>query len=253
MPENKKIRVLWLESAMSAHSTQTATRFIRDTDKSIDCMAKERNSINIIPQNDDAAFDYVKKMTHIFETIRDPHSWVKRDVLQEILRYYAGDRIMIFFSTKDECRYTFDQCLYHWNHQDRRKKLYLLDGYSTNMERKHIMENFENDGGVLFTTDLNSRGHSLNINIIINYDLGKYDTFKTYITRAGTSTNENCYIFSLVRGHRRGSNREKTNDQRKILAISTKLKIQMKKYYDFSRERRHHPSVRTTSIMNDTH
>ena len=36
-------------------------------------------------------------MVHIEKYVRDPHEWSKHEAIEQILRYYRGDGIIIFF------------------------------------------------------------------------------------------------------------------------------------------------------------
>ena len=104
-------------------------------------------------------------------------------------------------------------------------------------QRSHVIENFSKRGGVVFCTDLLSRGLTLDVSMIINFDVSVYDPVVTYIARSGVSSrreetgNLPTMVFTIVVGKRKGRGAY-VNDEYQMSRIRNELNIVI---HDFRR------------------
>eukprot|EP01083_Nonionella_stella_P268990 909709_1 len=240
------LRVLWLNSVFNPHTAQEAISTIRKLDTSINSCANERKKIHIV--NSYCETEDIRAMTHIVKHVRDDRRRTKVAALQQMVRYFAGDDILIFFNQKKTMRNTFEIFLTENDNCIRsrpRSMFYCIDGDCCNQERRDIMHNFAESGGIVFTTDLLNGGGYENpkVNVIINAEVPRFHPITKYIQRAAVS---NCkYVFTIVNTWRF------SNDENLICGIRSKIKIAFKSYHCFSQQRRRHKSVRGQSILDD--
>ena len=196
---------------------------------------------------------YIKQMSHIESFVDNDAFWRKREALEQILRYYRGDtHIIVFFNTKHSLRVNYDRI----QTVRPRAMLFMLDKEFNNEERRHIVNNFKNDGGVLFSTDLISVGMVFKVPIIINYDVPQFDPIKTYIKRCGVSQAKNVCVISIVnergqRGRVNGRHRSywtTDGDMQNMDRIKGTLALQFEDFYDFSADRRRNKAIRSRPI-----
>ena len=236
---DRRVRVLWLESDMNQHGQQVAKRFIRGVDPEINDMNDERRKIAVIKHH---GYKQITKMTHVEKYIRDPYQWGKRAALIDILRYYRGDSVIVYFNTKESLRKNHE-ALINMNERDLprpKANWYCLDGDCYNLERRHIINNFKESGGVLLTTDLmNGGGISLNVNIIINMEVPHFNAVVNYTQRCAVSTAKQVFVFTIVNGVRRSERRQhgirpSSLDEQNMDRIKGHLKMEIASYHSFS-------------------
>eukprot|EP01084_Bolivina_argentea_P076505 138666_1 len=215
----RKIRVIWCESMITAHSGQEGKRLIRDVDKSIQNMSQEEKEIKCMNTKKLNVCNVIKQVKHIVNYVKDVKYDRKRkyDALYDMLRYYNGDDIMIYFNTRHEKDYVFN----YISKLNEEFSMMSLDGRACNEMREETIKMFRHNGGIFFVTDLMNDNTFEDV-IVINYDIPKYNPNTTYVKRVCSSNAR--IVFNLVDDYSKSD----------IEQIAADFNVNMMTYYDFS-------------------
>jgi len=245
-PEQRRFRVLWLEAVYSGPKRKMARDFIREHDREIETMADEKRNIDEHDQSHTVLLE--EKCVHVEKNV---HRGGKLEALDKILRYYRGDRIVVFFNTKHWLKRTYAQVQQYKQFGNRDANLFVaIHGEIANESRRFVLKAFESTpSAVLFTTDLLSVGYSMDVNVAVNYSVPRYECFFTYIKRCGISDADKLYMFTLLqREQERNAPSHGTPDEMIWNVVLDELRFTPVEFHGFSRDRRHHPSLREYSI-----